>query len=912
MHINLNPQIINRLENDFNMVIRGEHLRGGECPECGKKTLWTWHSKPGRVQCDRTNNCNFSATSKDLFPDLFEKISEKYKPTEQNPNATADAYLVLLRGIDPAQINGWYEQNKYWHPLGNKGTATVRFYLSEDKQTYWERLIDGVIITDEDGSTELRNKNFKGKFKGLWWQPPTLNIEENDSIYFCEGILDAISLNLNGLKAVAIMSSGTFPHDAIKPYLNKKINWVLALDNDKTGRRFTKKHAQKLRDMGENVSAMLSSTSDEKADWNDLHKAKKLTQQHINQYRYLGGLELATSTRDKAQMIWRHSSNQNKFIMDYANRTYSVSVDKAEHEKAVTMFAAGIAGVDPVRISSQDLKDLIEKLSTDDKTELHQHAFAQASKVKEIATFAIDYLYYQQPDNGEDGQYFFRYTLANHGEERQIAFTHKTISAGSDFKKSSMRIPGALFTGSTPDLDWLYKDWTRHNTKEVRTLDFIGYDKATKTYVFNHYAIEAGRVHKLNDQSFFQLKKQGVKTLVSIKQTLSDKHNTQWMADFKTAFGTKGLVALAWWFGCLFVEQVRQQHRSYPFFELVGEAASGKSSLVDFMWKLYGKEGESFNPNSSTLAGRTRKMAEVANLPVVFNETDNEEQDGRNSHGKKFNWDEIKDLFDGEFGRVTGIKSQDNSTKKPEFKAGLMIVQNIPVAASEAIQTRICHMNFDTSHHSQQGYEAAVRLNSLPVNELNGFVINTVKKADRVLKHFNQQLPKHRKTLQADKKIKLQRIVENHAKIMSFMDCLNGLVEQITDQDVEAVHNMLQTMAGTRQQSLNEDTQIVQQFWAQFNYLDSKPQPSHNGLQDLIIENQLNHAHKPAQVIAINLEHYHGMCAMHNLPRQDPTELRKQLPTSKQHPFIEAKTVNSAIENRSIRCWTFARKGGTA
>ena len=294
--------------------------------------------------------------------------------------------------------------------------------------------------------------------------------------------------------------------------------------------------------------------------------------------------------------------------------------------------------------------------------------------MREVATFGMDYLYFQQPDNGEDGQYFFRFMLANHGQERQIAFTHKTISASSDFKKSAMRIPGALFTGTAADLDWLYREWTRYNIKEVRTLDFVGYDNASKTYVFNNYAVEGNRVKKLNSQSFFELKKQGIKTTVDIKQTLSQKENTDWVPDFKTAFGTKGLVALSWWFGCLFVEQVRAEYSSYPFFELVGEAASGKSSLVDFMWKLYGKDGESFNPNSSTLAGRTRKMAEVSNLPVVFNETDNENDD-KNNHVKRFNWDEQKDLFEGEFGRVTGIKSQDNSTRKPAFKTASFLTR---------------------------------------------------------------------------------------------------------------------------------------------------------------------------------------------------------------------------------------------
>ena len=902
MEYDLTPQIVNRLQHEFRMTEQGDYLRG-YCPDCGKKSLWTWLNNPGNVQCDRINKCAYSEPTFELFPDLFEKLNEKHPPTEQDPSATAKAYLSLIRGFELSQLSGLFEQGKYWHPHGNKGTATVRFYLDEAKTMMWERLIDDVTITNEDGSKETRNKNFKGTFKGYWWQPPTLTIEVWDEVWLVEGIFDAIALNQNGIKAVAIMSSGTWPSESIKPHLHKDITWVIATDNDSAGRKALEKHSQTLRDLGENVAAALSSDNDKKADWNDLHKAGKLTEQNLNRYRYLGNLALAQSANEKAQIIWERNPERGHFIFSFRNRTYAATVNKEEHGKVSMAYWANREGLDPMALSQKDVDELREKSTDAIRLECDKYAFSQSVKMREIATFSMDYLYFQQPDNGEDGQYFFRFMLANHGQERQIAFTHKTISAASDFKKSAMRIPGALFTGTAADLDSLYREWTRYNIKEVRTLDFVGYDKPSKTYVFNNFAVENKKILKLNNQSFFELKKQGIKTTVDIKQTLSQKDNHDWVPDFKTAFGTKGLVALSWWFGCLFVEQVRDEYSSYPFFELVGEAASGKSSLVDFMWKLYGKDGESFNPNSSTLAGRTRKMAEVSNLPVVFNETDNENDD-KNNHVKRFNWDEQKDLFEGEFGRVTGIKSQDNSTKKPAFKAGLMIVQNIPVMASEAILTRITHLNFDTSHHSPQGYEAAGRLNRMPISEVNGFILNAVQHAEPIMKAFKECFARHQKRLTSNPDIKLNRIVDNHAKIMAFTELLAAIYPAITEHDVNNVHAMLETMATQRQQSLNEDSQVVQQFWAQFDYLDTKPG---SGGYAVNIENQMNHSKHPEQQIAVNLEHFHSQCKVHNLPFMEPKELRRQLTTSKKREYIENKPVKSRIEDRAVRCWIFKR-----
>jgi hypothetical protein len=860
-------------------------MREGVCPECKKKTLWTWKEKPGMVQCNRTNSCNYAETTKSLFPDIFEDLNKKYPATDENPTQTADAYLSMHRGIDPAKITGWYEQGKYWHPRADKGTATVRFYLDADKSIMWERLIDDVSITLDDGEQETRNKNFKGSFKGHWWQPPTLKITPKSTVYFCEGILDAIALNLNGINAVAIMSSGTFPDTAIKPYLHQGITWVLALDNDATGRRCLQKHAKKLREMGEKVDAMLSSDSDSKQDWNDLHKAGKLTAADIKHYRYLGKLELCNSHVEKARAMFHHNPNRTFFIYTHRNSTYSCNVDMEVYKKDL-----GDDISTEVLLGFEDSADLV---------------FNKAAKLKEIATFRLGFLYFQKPQNGEDGQYFFRFNFSNGAPEIQLAFSGKTFSGAGDFKKSVMQLtPSALFTGTNKDLDYLYREWMGNVPKIVKTLDYVGYDRDTQAYVYADYAVQHGKLLSLNKESFFQLKQGGIKTTVDIKQQLSNKTTANWLTDYQTAYGTKGMTALAFWFGCLFVEQIRNQQRSYPFFEIVGEAGSGKSDMVDFLWKLLGREGESFNPNSSTIAGRTRKMSEVSNLPVVFNETDNEKQ-SEERHQKQFNWDELKDLFDGEFGRVTGLKSQDNSTRKPTFKAGLMIVQNIPVIASEAIMSRIVHLQFDRGHHSDAGKAASDRLNMLLTTDVSGFLLHSVQQADTVLKNFGLYFSKHRKALQQNDKIKMQRIIENHAKIMAMADCLK-LVIPVDDATVAQIHANLERMAETRQESLNDDHIVVQQFWAQFEYMNSLCRSNTDG-QDQIEENRINHSTTPDETIAINLEHYRQRCADLKLELQDTKELRRHLITSRKPKYITNEPTWSRLEGRTIRCWIFKR-----
>jgi hypothetical protein len=881
----LNNTIANRLTADFAFKPEGDYLRGGKCPSCEKKSLWTWKDKPGQVQCNRTNNCSWSSTSKDLFPDLFEQLNKKHPATPENPTATADAYLALVRGFDPGKLQGWYEQGKYWHPHGDKGTATVRFYLDAEKTVYWERLIEDVTITEEDGSQETRKMNFKGTFKGTWWQPPGFEIAEKDEVYWCEGILDAIALTLSGKKAVAIMSAGTFPSASIEPHRYKGVKWVLALDNDKTGREKMLKHAAKLRDMKERVAAAVTSDGSSKLDWNDLFKQNKLGEDDHKHYRYLGRLELVQDKLEKGHAMWKHSK-KDFFVFTHNNSTYSLKIDAKEYEKAYEL-----------------LKD-----SGRDTLKLDQQAFETVVKIKQIATFKMEFLYFQQPVNGEDGQYFFRLNFANHAPEVQMPFHGKIFGAAGDFKKQAMhKAPGAQFTGSTPELDYLYKDWLGHVPKIVKTLDFVGYDKESKCYVFPAYAVQNGKIIELNSESFFQLKTGGIKTTVDIKQRLSTGIKTTWLDDYRVAFGKGGLVALSWWFGCLFVEQVRQSYRSYPFFEVVGEAGSGKSDMVDFLWKLLGREGETFNPNTSSLAGRTRKMAEVSCLPVVFNETDNETGDGK-QHFRTFNWDEQKDLFDGEFGRVTGVKSQDNSTRKPVFKAGLMIVQNIPVQASEAIMSRIVHLQFDRSHHSYPGKLASDRLNLLAVQDVSGFLLHSLQQEAAILKRFDAQFARYRKQLASNPAIKLARIVENHAKIMAFADCL-PLVLPIDNQTIADIHKSVIAMAEARQEALADDHPIVQQFWATFDYLNSKSYAQAGEYDMTVEEHCMNHSTKPEEEIAVSLEHFANQCSNHRQELIQTRELRRHLQGSRKRKFLRCEPIYSRLEKRSVRCWIFKNGG---
>ncbi|MDO4435650.1 MAG: ATP-binding protein [Cardiobacteriaceae bacterium] len=147
------------------------------------------------------------------------------------------------------------------------------------------------------------------------------------------------------------------------------------------------------------------------------------------------------------------------------------------------------------------------------------------------------------------------------------------------------------------------------------------------------------------------------------------------------SFGALGLVACVYWFGSLFAEQIRAEQSSFPFLEIIGESGAGKTTLIEFLWKLFGREDEEgFDPNKWSSVGNWRKLAQWSNQPSVFIEADRDDS----NHQKRFDWESIKSFYNGRGLRGTGQKSHDNNTQEADFRGALVLAQNAPVNASEA------------------------------------------------------------------------------------------------------------------------------------------------------------------------------------------------------------------------------------
>ncbi|MBQ0714205.1 MAG: toprim domain-containing protein [Paraperlucidibaca sp.] len=883
----LRSAILDRLQTDYGLKARGNWLRQGECPSCQKKELYINSETPWILRCGRLSKCGAEIAVKDVYSDLFDDWSSRYKVTETEPNATAAAYLQFCRGFDPQITAGEFTQENFYLPELKAGSATVRFAL--ERGSYWERLIDR---PHRFGKMKALFK--KGSHhKGTWWRPARVDLTTVKELWIVEGIFDAIALLHHGIDAVASMSSNQFPEDSLNELLKTrgadlpKLVW--ALDGDKAGASFAKKFVKQAREMGFECGAATVALKDSRGkrlDWNDMHLRDKLDAANIAECRYQGALVIAESPSEKARLMYMQTERR-EFWFAFDNRTFWFKFDTKRYDEA--------------------MKSLEESKKAAEMNDEQRRAYAlqQGGIVAEIANCFMQTLYHQRAEVTDETWYYVRVAFPHGGPEQKMAFTPSQLSSSGDFKKKILNAAGAWWLGSQHQLDIIMKGQT-YNIKSVETIDYIGYSREHKTYLLGDLAVRQGVVSEINEEDFFDFGKLRVKSLmkgVNLKIKRDDStYRDDWFGMLWQCFGEQATVTLAFWLGSLFCEQIRAEQKSFPFLELTGEAGAGKTTLLMFMWKLFGREYEGFDPSKSSIAGRSRAMGQVAGMPVVLIEGDRSGPD--KAHAKSFDWDELKDFFGGGTLRTRGVRNGGNDTYEPPFRGTICISQNADVSASEAILTRLIKMSFKRRSLTSADRDAADSLNMMPTEQTSYFIIKAARLENQIMALFLQRSLQHEHMLRGMRDIRIERIIKNHAQLMALVDCLK-LVTPITDDQVAKTHQALTIMALDRQVAINSDHSAVHQFWEVYDYIEMR-----NG--DL--SPALNHSGDPS-LIAINLNDFAENASFHKQQIAELSVLRELLKTSRRHAFIESnRPVHSVIRaaggvqrSVTVKCWIFKK-----
>lgn len=856
----------------YNMKHTGNHLREGVCPSCGKKTLWTKHAaEPARVWCDRENHCGYTATAKELFPDLFDakRIIRDNPPTPANPNAPAEAWLRKIRGFETASLAGWYNYNKmYWE--GDRDIPTIGFKLPSPMEGWFYRFMDG---EEHVGKKAILKPGTK---LNQWvWTPPTQHLTDKDKLYLTEGIFDAIALLQNGLKVGAIMGASNKPLAFVTEHRALRLHYVVALDNDTAGQKNALELYKWLREQGETVSCVQpAADSSQKTDWNDLHKAKKLTTKDIADYTYFGDLLTAPSAERRGMLMYARLGKA-FHVYEHRDHTYVWDLDTEKLSKA------------------QNEIRLAEKLEeTDELNEPQQEeALRRAGAVSHLANCGLDFLYTQKNPITDELFYFFRVRHAD-GRKTLNTLTGSQLASAADFRKRLLSMAsGALIRSDAEAHNWLMARWM-NAIKDVDVVGFAGYSAEHQAWVYPDFAVHKGRVIAKNAEDYIEIStSKRVKSAyhsveIHANRNLAE-YQEDWLQDFSTAWGSKGIIALAAFTLSLLAEQVRELNKSLTFLELVGDPGTGKTTLIEFIWRLLGRENfEGFDPSSSNPAFVARSLNQVSNLPAVMIEGDRTKPGA--SHKAKFDWSETKKLYNGRAMKGRGMRTQGNETYEPPFRGSLIISQNRPVDAEQAVLERIVHVYFHKPDANAETLAAVKRLLKIPSKHLSGYLLKCLTQADKLLEIYKTQQPKYEETYRNREAQKTYRLALNHSQIAAALHMLR-VVTPIQDNTLKACLDEVAKMSLEREKAIALDHPDVEQFFEVVEYL-------------INMGSEINHA-KAGEGLAVNLNHVYELSAKYNQQLAPLVLLKPLLRASRRYKDTDA--IHSQLKRTTIRCWIF-------
>lgn len=889
--VNLQDEIIKGLKARFNFKSeKGNWLQQGLCPSCGKKEAYCAASEPKMVKCGRMERCGWEDSVRNLLPDLFEDWSKRFPPTEKDPNAAADAYLQHERGLDLQYLRGSYSQETYHNREVNATSATVRFPLPND--SWWERIID------KPGRFP-RKATFKfgSNWKGHWWQGPKVTWEDLATaaeIWLAEGIFDASALNqafrTRDVKrvAVSLMSVNNWPEQALAD-LRRAIadskdpkhrpRLVFAFDVGKAGVDYTRKFVKRAKAEGWDATAAQVRPDGEgtKKDWNDLlldhfawngdKDSAPLSEKLVEQYLWNGAVTIAETAREKANLIVNRYA-WSSFEFRHGNRLWWAKSrwDGEEGEK--------------------------KELRLD---------------VDEIANCAFRLLYRERDEIADETNYFLQIDFPNAQPTQKARFTAAACATSAEFKKRLMAFAG-MWAGTGEQLDRIMRGQTRM-LKTVEPVNFTGYSPAHGAWVLGDIAVRDGRVVQINSENYFDLGKSAVKLRSSQRMLdinyAQDKLSFDWIDDLYTAWGPRGLVVLAFFTMSLFAVQIRKKHSSLGFLEVTGEPGAGKTTLIEFLWKLMGRgEYEGFDPNKGTVAYTARNFLGVSNLPVGLIEGNREDD---RSHTRRFDWNELLVLFNGRNPRGIGAKSSGNEVIEPPFLGSIYLMQNEPVDAIPAVLERIMPVRFDKAEWSDLTKGAAKRIENWPMEDVSGTIVHVTKMEAKFLEFFFDRFNHHDEAMptRVDGLVNT-RCIKNHAQLAAAVEGLRGLFPRIRQEWVDATLQLVDRMALQRQATAGGDHPIVQQFWEKVDWLINR--------EDATAHEQgtsLNQHRDPEKYYAVNLVTFEARCRHAGITAPDLNQLKAHLKSSRSRKFLGAKNVNNPV-GKVTHCWVFENRSGGA
>ncbi len=881
-------EIRNALISDphFDFKRSGNNLRHGICPNCGERECFVNLDQPWRVNCGRLNNCKWSETTRELYPQIFENLSRRHPATEDNPNATADAYLNQIRGFELSKIRGMYMQGNAKHKTKEEYYPSVKVIISQT--CYWLRIINADDVRRFGAKSKI-----VGNFAGFGWVPPGMEFNEGDEIWITEGIFKSMAFAHIGIKSISGLSASNLPIDIIKTHAGKHIKWVLAEDNDDAGRNASDKFRKQIEALGEAVSIALPEIGE---DWDDAFRDGRLNKEYLQDSFWRGFYHLAESYQRKSFFHYCRYKYMHS-VIDFKKSLYRYEIDQKKRQEACKGELKYPNSNGEYNLPAKEINSFFT-------------LFNSFSTITEISTCLPVFRYIEEDDLCQDSMYNFLISHQNGNPDKEVVLSGEDLISHTTLSNAISRFSrGARFECSKADFRILHDRWLKHGATFVRTINYLGYEVESKMYMFCDYAVWNGTVIKTNKLNFFSNGRAKVKTtLTSVNVKYYEGCNLDWIIPYKQCAGMNGLSLLAWWVGSLFAVQIRRKYGKWPFFEYSGERGAGKTFQIKFLWRCMGRvddsgDYEGFDPSTDTAIAAYDQMAQVSNLPTVLLEGDhNPGNDTKvKTNNSKLNFESLKRAFNGGTIRSRGTKSMTLNTEASLFLSSILIAQNAPVNGTPALLSRFIHCNATKELITLENEAPAHQLEQMDMSEIAGFLPYCLKQEKNLLGLFAQHLDAIKREFSDSCRNVEIRLRETHAMVAAWGYVLTKLFPKLTCEDADKLKQHLMERMLDRHNRLNADHPLVVQFWEQYEYLNFRYETT--GGTTLPIE-ILNHK-RGSGSIAINFSDFQCKANSHGLDRLPIEQLKTLLKDNTSNPFIKTGSIRSAITKDIIHCWIF-------